>query len=177
MSTYTYKLADPTDDYQDALGLLYAIKEDLHLANKEACAKIIDVCFEKGGIVLGYDEQTVVSLGGFFWGDPTEAYRDSSVGFVYVAAILPEYRLSRVFFVGLRFLLQTLKQLGAGQVRMQARKGDPYTNRLYSRFARPLGEGKSLRGDAVLTYGNEIEAALTYFEGRRPQVASETAVA
>ena len=110
MSSYTYKLSDPTADYQDAVNLLYATKDELRLPDRATCRKVIDLCFEKGGITLGYDGSTTCALGGFFFGDPNEDFRDSAVGFLYVAAILPEYRLTRAFYGGLQFSLKALKQ-------------------------------------------------------------------
>jgi hypothetical protein len=51
---------------------------------------------------------------------------------------------------------------------------NPYTNKLYARFADFLYPDKTLRGVPVNTYGGSIDAALTRLGQRRRPVARQT---
>jgi hypothetical protein len=164
MNNFTSRLCDPEKDQDAVTDMLYAIKDDLCLANREAARKIATLCFEKGGVIGVYDGALLCSMGGFFYGEPEQDFSNKEVGFIYVAGILPDYRLSRVFFRGLVFTLQAFAAIGFQEFRLQARASDPYTNGLYGRFAARLGEGKSLRGDPVITYGGPVDDALAFLQ-------------
>lgn len=176
MSNFTSRLCDQEKDQEAVTNMLYAIKDDLCLPNREAAQKIATLCFEKGGVMGVYDGALLCGMGGFFYGEPEQDFRNKEVGFIYVAGILPEYRLTRVFFRGLVFTLQTFAAIGLQEFRLQARASDPYTNGLYGRFAARLGEGKSLRGDPVITYGGPVDEALDRLQRkmRRPHLSRRT---
>ena len=142
--------------------------DDLCLSNREAAQKIVELCFEKGGVFGVYDEDLLCGMAGFFCGEPDQDFRNKEIAFLYVAGILPQYRLSRVFLRGLVFALRSFAAMGLREIRLQARATDPYTNKLYGRFAHKVAEGKSLRGDPVITYGGTIEDGLARLQWRRP---------
>jgi len=167
MNKIISKLCDQEKDQQAVTDMLYALKDDLCLPNREAARKIVELCFEKGGVIGVYDGSLLCGMAGFFYGEPEQNFRNREIAFLYVAGILPRYRLSRVFRNGLIFALQMFKGMAFQEIRMQARAGDPYTNGLYARFATRLGESKSLRGDTVFTYGGTIDDALSYLQRRK----------
>ncbi len=182
MNTFSAKLCDQKQDTRAVTEMLYALKDDLCLLNREAAQKIVELCFKKGGVIGVYDGSLLCGMAGFFYGEPEQNFRNTDVAFLYVAGILPQYRLSRVFLRGLVFALQSFEMMGFQEFRLQARAIDPYTNKLYGRFANKLAESKSLRGDAVVTYGGMIDEALGYLQWSKrrrvlPQSADEVLTA
>jgi hypothetical protein len=168
MTTFTTKLCDREKDLSAVTDMLFALKDDLCLSNREAAQRIVELCFEKGGVFGVYDGDLLCGMAGFFCGEPDRDFGNKEIAFLYVAGILPQYRLSRVFLRGLIFALQTVEARGFQEIRLQARATDPYTNKLYERFAHKVAEGKSLRGDPVITYGGTIEEGLARLQRRRP---------
>lgn len=168
MSNYTFRILNQRDDEEAITNLLLAVKDDLLLPDREAAQRVTNLLFEKGGVLGGYHGAQLVSVLGYFWGDPNEDFADKRVAFLYVGAILAPYRLTRMFHQGLSYALKELQTAGAREIRLQAEAANPYTNKLYRRFARPVAEGKSLRGVPVITYVVPIAAALDYLSrGRR----------
>jgi len=166
--SYSYKLLD-REDATAITDLLMAIKDELLLPDRSAAQKVTGLLFEKGGVAGGFHDGKLCGILGYFWGDPNEDFSDKRVLFLYVGAILEPYRLSRMFLQGLSFTLQMMQAEGAQEIRLQAETANPYTNKLYGRFARPVAKGKSLRGVPVITYGASIPSALNYLQtGRRP---------
>ena len=177
MNRYTFRVCDPTHGRDAVVDLLFALREELMLPDRPTAAKVADRCFENGGVLGAYDQGRLVGMCGFFYGEPDREFRNKEVAFMYVAGILPAYRLSRVFRQGLIHTLQEFKRSGRCEIRLQARTTDPYTNRLYSRFATRLGEGKSLLGRSVTTYGGSIDDALTYLRHGLRRASRRTTLA
>ena len=168
MSNYTYRILTQRDDEERITDLLLAVKDELLLPDREAAQRVTNLLFEKGGVVGGYHGTQLGGILGYFWGDPNEDFTDKRVVFFYVGAILDPYRLTRMFHNGLSFTLKELQTAGAREIRLQAEAANPYTNKLYGRFARPVAEGKSLRGVPVITYVASLTDALNYLcRGRR----------
>jgi hypothetical protein len=129
----------------------------------------VQLCFAHGGVIAAYDGSLLVAMLGYFYGEPQCDYVNNDTAFMYVAGIREPYRLTRVFYKGLIFSLQHFQQAGAKAIKLQAEAANPYTNRLYGRFALPIAHSKSLRGKEVVTYGGSIEDALGYLlRGKRP---------
>lgn len=127
-------------------------------------AQIVQLIFEKGGAIVGYHDDELVAMVGYFIGEPSREYANKEVGFIYIAGLAKSHRLSRAMWSGLGFTFRHLQELGVQEFRCHAREGDPYTNRLYSHFANRLGEDVSLRGDPTILYGNTIENVLAYVD-------------
>lgn len=167
-SALKYRFCYPQIDRTQVVDFLVSQKEELYLQDDSAVTQVIDLAFAKGGVFAGFDQhKTMQSMMGFFFGDPTRAFEEKDVAFMYVAAIAPNYRLTRAFHVGLKQVLQSFSEMGLSKIRMQAQATDKYVNKLYGRFARPISEGFSLRGQPVITYGGSIEDALAYFEPKK----------
>jgi hypothetical protein len=182
MSPYTFKVCDQRKDLEEIVDFLFDIREELYLPDRQVCQEIVDLCFAHGGVIAGYDGSQVVAMLGYFYGEPQCNYVNKETAFMYVAGIRKPYRLTLVFYKGLIFSLQQFQGTGVKAIKLQAEAANPYTNKLYGRFARPIAKSKSLRGKEVVTYGGSIEDALAYLgRGKRPlpQSADEllTAVA
>jgi hypothetical protein len=166
MTHYNFKLCTQNDE-PAVIDFLMTVKDELYLPDREAVVDMLNLIYAKGGIVGAFDGDTLCGMMGFFYGEPDQAYANTEVVFLYVAAIADEYRLSRVFHKGLSFALRTFEQMGKREIRLQAEAANPYTNKLYGRFASFLYESKTLRGIPVNTYGNSIDAALSRLDWRR----------
>ena len=89
-----------------------------------------------------------------------------------MAAILPDFRGTRLFHSSLTTLLHKMQKEGIMTIRMQAEVINPFTNKLYGSFARKLGPGKTLRGIDVNVYGAPITEALAALPGRKRPFAA-----
>ncbi len=127
-----------------------------------------DILFTRGGITGGYYKNEMVGALGYFFGEPDQGFNNKEVLFLYVVGILPDYRATRLFDQNLAYTLRQMRGTCVTEVRMQAEVTDAYTNRLYSRFATPIGLGKSLRDKDVIIYRTTLEDALVYLQGKRP---------
>lgn len=173
MTQYRYKFCDATLDRAAVIDLFIAVKDELHLPDRSAVEQMVDLIFTRGGIIAAYHRDQMVGAGGYFFGDPTDDFADKSLLFIYVAAILPDFRGTRLFHGCLVHLLSQMQKEGMTAIRMQAETTNPFTNKLYGRFARKLGPGKSLRGIDVNVYGAPITEALAALSGRkRPSAAA-----
>lgn len=159
-------------DEQATVDFLDTQKDALYLPDKTAVSQVVDLVFNKGGVFAGFDKQRQMqAVLGFFFGEPKQGYRNKEILYMYVAAMAETYRLTRAFHVGLTQVLREFQQMGLQEIRLQAAEGDRYTNKLYGRFAQPIGSEKSLRGKVAITYGGTIADALTYLErGKRAQI-------
>jgi len=177
MNTFTFKKCVQSEDQEAVVDLVFAIKDEFRLPNREAAEKIVNICFEHGGVVGAYYGSQMVGMMGYFKGEPDKDYQNKETAFLYVACITEEFRLTRLFRQGLLFALREFRKMGLKEIRLQAEATNPYTNRLYSRFAQPLGESRSLRGHRVITYGGTLDEALRYLEPKRRPVSRPKTVA
>ncbi|MCA9996529.1 MAG: hypothetical protein KDE56_12310 [Anaerolineales bacterium] len=170
-TAFSFRFCFPQIDRQTAVSFLYQNKEELHLADETAVSQVVDLVFDKGGVFGGFDrQQQMQGMLGFFFGEPQQEYRNKEVLFMYVAAIAPSYRLTRMFHTALTTALHEFQKMGLEEIRLQAEDIDRYTNKLYGRFAQPISEDVTIRGIKVITYGGSIENALAYLQrGRQPQ--------
>ena len=174
MSSYSYKFCVQSEDQEAIIDLLFSLREELCLPDRQSCQKITEHCFAHGGVFGAYDGPLLTGMMGFFYGEPGCDYANKEVVFMYVAGIRPEYRLSRIFLIGLRIVLQAFQEKGLKGLKLQAAANNPYTNRLYSRFADHIGSGVSLRGYKTVTYGSSIHDALKRLQrGKRRRVAAQ----
>lgn len=156
--TIQFRLCFKPLDYETLEDFLMTQQEELELSDREGAKRIIDLSFEKGGVIGGFDHLgQMQAMFGFFFGDPSEGYADKQLMYVYVAAISKPYRLSRTFLKGMAAILQEATCLNIDQFRMHALVSDPYINRLYSKFSSPLGESKYLRGRYMTAYGGSVD--------------------
>lgn len=161
MNQFVYKACVPKD--QDAVTDLYfATKKELCLPDRDAAQKVTDLLFAKGHVVGAYHNDILVGALGYFLGEPKHKFANKELLYLYVAAILPRYRMTRIAHQVLLFTLQMHKGGRVQQIRLQAAADNPYTNKLYGRFAQPIAKGKSPRGVPVITYGGSIDDAIAY---------------
>lgn len=171
LSKLTYRYCFKQIDELAIRRFLMAQKEDLLLEGETAVQKIIDLLFEQGGVLAIFDPAgEIVAMMGFFFGDPQKEFKDKETLYMYVGAIAKPYRMTRLFYQGMLFVMQKGHEMGMTLFRMQANIHDPYINKLYGRMGRPLGESKTLRGHPVMTYGGSILELL----GRYGRVAQKT---
>ena len=173
MSKVIFKICIPADKPEIA-NLLWSLRTELLLDSYSAAEKVIDVSFEKGGALGGYIDDELVAMLGYFLGDPADGFADKGVGFIYVTGIARQYQMGRLFLRGMAFTMPFFKSIGIHAIRCQASVHDPYTNRLYSRFAQKLGQSVSLNGKPAIQYGSSLDDVLTYM--RRRQSLVEIAV-
>ena len=176
MSPYTFKVCNQMEDQEEIVDFLFDIREELYLPDRKVCREIVQLCFAHGGVIAAYDGSLLVAMLGYFYGEPQCDYVNNDTAFMYVAGIREPYRLTRVFYKGLIFSLQQFQKAGARAIKLQAEAANPYTNKLYGRFARPIAKSKSLRGKEVITYSGSIEEALGYMQrGKRRSVLPQNA--
>ncbi len=167
-SALKYRFCYPQIDRTQVVNFLTSQREELYLQDESAVIQVADLVFQNGGVWAGFDHaKQLQSMMGFFFGDPSNDFAEKEVAFMYVAAIAPAFRLTRAFHVGLKQVLDQFQMMGLEAIRMQAKATDKYANKLYGRFARPISEGLSLRGQPVITYGGSIDDALAYLEPKK----------
>ena len=164
---WTYRLCFKQLDGEQLADLLWERRDKLFLDDRSAAIKIVDMLFENGGAMGAFDKNNKLQgMIGFFFGEPTKNFTNKNTIFIYVAAISKQYQQSRVFLKGLLLIARQSKQLGIDQFKMQASLTDTYNNRLYSKFAQPMGEEANLRGFPVMSYSGSMQAVLKKFESR-----------
>ena len=168
MSNLTFSICTKHDE-SAIIDFLWSIKADLMLPNRTVIEEMTALLFEKGGLLAGYKDGQMIAVLGYFLGEPGRNYANKEVGFVYLTAIGKPYRMTRVCSQGLQFTMETLKEMGIREVRFHAAEDDPYTNRLYSHFAKPLGQELNRRGHRCILYGNTIDNVLAYLSNRLTQ--------
>jgi hypothetical protein len=166
MNHFTYRICQP-DEKEAVTDVYFANREALCLPDRDAAAKVTELLFAKGQVTGGYHGEKLVGALGYFLGEPQHDLANKEVLYLYVGAILPEYQLTRLFFQGLLFTLQRYRETAVTQLKLQAEAANPYTNRLYGRFARPIAREKSPRGVPVITYGSSIEQAIACLTRRK----------
>lgn len=175
-TTIKYRPCYQQIDEGSLVDFLYVQKDELFLPDKTAVSQVIDVLFHKGGIFGAFDRQEQMqAMLGFFFGEPGKEYANKETGFIYVTAIARSYRLTRLFRDGFAYSLRQFQQMGVNEIRLQAGEMDRYTNKLYGRFAHPLGKGTTLRGKPVITYGNTVDDALAALERHKRTKIRHTA--
>jgi hypothetical protein len=162
------------DDETILNDFLMTVKDELYLPDREAVTSMSELVFTNGGFVGAFQQEKLCGTMGFFYGEPDQAFRNTEVVFLYVAAIADEFRLSRVFHKGLLFALREFEQMDKREIRLQAEAANPYTNKLYGRFASFLYTSKTLRGISVNTYGDSIGNALNCLDRRRYRRARQS---
>ncbi len=157
-SDIQYRLCFKHLDQEKLSNFLWTQKDDLFLPDHESAQKVVDLVFEKGGILAGFDSSNrIQAMFGFFFGDPSDEYANKELMFVYVAAVSKSYQLSRTFLRGMASLAHEGARLKIDQFRMHASVTDKYINRLYSKFSNPLGESNNLRGYPVMVYEGSLD--------------------
>ncbi len=139
-------------DHDAMVDFLHSLGDELAIDKREVAEEMVRLLAAKGGALAGFADGSIVALVGYFKGDPSRQYEDEDVCFIYVSGIAQNYRLTRVFLDGYRALMQELASSGFTEIRCQASKENPYTNRLYSRLFRPDGETINRRGFPVNQY-------------------------
>ena len=172
--TYSYYHFQNGEARQQIIDFLTAIGDELYLPDRQAAKKVADLCYEKGGFIAIYAGDVLCGVSGYFIGEPQCDFVNTDVAFMYVAGILPKYRRTRLFVTGLAFALAEFEKIGLRTFRLQAEAANPYTNRLYARFATLQGRSHSIRGVAVNCYEGDTALALDSLdEGRRPLIQTK----
>ena len=161
MTKVTFKVCAETDKVS-VTDFLLSIGEELYIDSRKTAEDIVHFTFARGGMVASYADDQIVGVGGYLCGDPSANFANQDIGFLYLAAVEKTYRLSRVFSRGLSFTINHLKSLGVRELRLHAREEDPYTNRLYSHFAKPLRKEPNMRGIPCILYSCLLEEGIHY---------------
>ena len=172
MTIYSGKKCVQHADQNAIVNLFDATRDELYLPDRNTVEQLINKCFSKGSVIGAYVKDELGGAMGYFYGEPDLNYVNKEVVFMYMAAILPKYRCSRLFHQVFISTLQQFQKEGKTEIRLQAEADNPYTNKLYSRFAEPIAEKKSLRGKRVIEYGASINDALQVLTRRRKRTRS-----
>lgn len=172
MKNFAYRVCQPVE-YETVTDVYFANKEELCLPDRAAAEQVTRLLFSNGYVVGGYHGTNLVGALGYFLGEPQHHYANNEILYLYVGAILPAYRLTRLFHDGLLFTLQLYQGTAVTHLKLQADAANPYTNKLYGRFAQPIARGKSPRGVPVITYSGSIEDAIAYLTRRQRQLVHE----
>ena len=156
MANLTYKICSEADT-PALIDLLWSMKDELFLPDRNAAAEIIELLFQNGGTFATYDNNRMIGLLGYFLGEPADDFANKDVAFIYVAGLAREYRMSRAFQHGLAFALKKLSEFGLSEARFHAAESDPFTNRLYARFASPVRKEKNRRGHSCILYSRLLQ--------------------
>lgn len=147
-------------DQPKIIRFLESVKADFDNFDRQAVTEMTQLLYQHGGIIGGYKQQEMIGMLGYFLGEPSRNYRNKEVGFVYITALAQKVRRTGVARQGLWFTMQTMQGIGIERVRFHARKTDPYTNGLYSHFARCIGEEQNRRGYTCNLYEASVSEVL-----------------
>lgn len=166
---YTFEHLANYAAYEELFNFLNQLRDELYLADETAVYDVLERCYQRGGFLAGYAQGELCAVLGYLLGEPKKGYVNREVALLYVAGILKPYRRTGLFLQGLRFSLELLNEMDVCEIRLQAEAANPYTNRLYGRFAQPLGPARSLNDKEVITYGASVKQALASLElGKEP---------
>lgn len=154
------------NEAQDIADFLHSICDELYFSERKFAVEITSLLFTHGGVIVGTVNNEIVSVVGYFLGDPARHYANKEIGFIYVAGLAKPYRGTAAFRTGLRFLMETFKTLGLQEIRLHALEQDDRLNSLYSRFAGPIRKEVNRRGFPCVLYGNRVENVLTILDKR-----------
>jgi GNAT superfamily N-acetyltransferase len=160
----TIRTCSKEEDQQAIIDFLYTMKEEFLLPDRTAVEEIVNIMFEKGGIVGLYKDDCLVGFLGYFLGDPADDYADKAVGFLYIIGVSKPYRLTRVGHDLFHYTVRKFERMGLREIRLQAQESNPYTNRLYARFANPVGRSVTRRGARAVSYSSPIDDVLAYWD-------------
>lgn len=166
MSKITFKNCFPAES-ATITDFLWSLRDDFRFSTRDSVAEITDLLFEKGGVIGGYRDDEMVGMFGYFFGEPGRDYANKDTGFVYIAGLAKAVRRAGVFPNAVRFLAETMAQLGIRELRCHAAENDAYTNRLYGRLGQPIGTEKNRRGDTCILYANNVDTLLAVLGSKK----------
>ena len=161
------------NDRSDIGDFLESVKEDFAGFDRNVIDNVVERTFKRGGAIAAYQDKSMVGMLGYLHGEPSLNFANREVGYMYLTALAPRVRLTRVFPDGLLFTMQIMQDIGIEQVRFHALKTNPYTNRLYERFARCIGEEENLRGYVCNLYAASVSEVLASLSGWRRDVIKQ----
>jgi hypothetical protein len=144
-----------------------SIRDELYIKNNRAVADMCNMFFTHGGAMIGCNDNEVIAVVGYFLGDPSEAYADKSIGFIYVAGLDPRYRHTSAFRTGLFKTMAIFQAMGLREVRLHALATDVRLNAIYSSFMETCEPQTNLRGLACNLYRGSIEYVLATARSRQ----------
>ena len=168
MSKVTFKNCSPAES-TTITDFLWSMRDDFRFSKFSNVTAITDLLFEKGGVIGGYCDGEMVGMFGYFFGEPSRDYANKYTGFIYIAGLAKAVRRAGIFPNAVRFLAQTMAQLGVHELRCHAAEDDAYTNRLYSRLGQPIGTEKNRRGDTCILYANRVDTLLALLGSKSPK--------
>lgn len=169
MSQTQFELCTP-DDAAAVNRFLWSLKDDLFFTEKEAVEEVTQTLFQHGGILVAYQDGQMVALLGYLMGDPTKAYQNKDLGFLYVVGLAESVRRTRIMFEGLSFAVQIFVSKGIETFRFHALETDQNVNRMYSLLARPIGKEPNRRGLPCNLY----EASIKELSAVLPRLSPST---
>jgi hypothetical protein len=124
-------------------------------------------------IILVVDELDQVVGWGHYQYVTTEHEPDpqGEIVFIHSVILIPEYRSSRVFFTGFRYLVNQIigENPQVKQVQFFAQMENVYLNRLYAKFARIIGQRDGYHGRENV-YATEIGPLSAYLSTGRSTI-------
>ncbi|MBT3405317.1 GNAT family N-acetyltransferase [archaeon] len=119
---------------------------------------VVDLFLKKGKILIAEYKTKPVGLLGYCLGEPSTDYCDSSVGYIYLTILHPEYRGKPS--ISKELLKRVTKEMeidGVKEVRFKAYKDNEYTTELYSKLAKPVREELNTQGKLCVLYGVDLK--------------------
>lgn len=97
---------------------------------------------EHGGAVCAESGGETVGCAGYYIGTPEQDFADRSTVLFSCAIALETRSASRLFVLGWKAMIEDLRQTGAriAEIRFHALKENEVLNRMYRKFASPIGE-------------------------------------
>lgn len=118
----------------------------------------VDSFLERGKILIAERQTEPIGLVGYLLGEPSQNYSNPSIGYIYLAVVHPEYRNKPTIVKELlRRITAEMDSDGVREVRFKAFKDNNYTNELYSKLAKPIGEEHNTQGKLCVLYGVDLQ--------------------
>lgn len=145
--------------FEECVRLFVELKDDFgeNAVDDDIIRKSVSIAFEKGKVYVAERAPgEPFGLVGYTFGDPDEQYRDPAVAFVLFVMLKPDNRQTMAFMQGFAIMAQYLQASGVREMRLKALKSNPYTNRLYSKFAERKAEVLNMKGLPCILYSADV---------------------
>lgn len=164
--TVSFRLCTADEDYAAYCQYFIQHRKQFHASYMlgDAIAHLIGYLQEARIVLVLNDMEQIVGAGHYMIIDEEQQFDESgTTAFIPTTILSPGYRQSRVFYTGLREFVRIILA-DASQVnklRFEAQSDNDYLNRLYSKFASPIGEQEGPFGNMVI-YSTDVEPLKAY---------------
>jgi hypothetical protein len=164
--TVSFRLCTANEDYAAYCQYFIQHRKQFHASYKlgDAIAHLIGYMQEARIVLVLNDTEQIVGAGHYMTVDEEQQFDENgTTAFIPTTILSPGYRQSRVFYTGLRefvrIILTDAPQVN--KLQFETQSDNAYLNRLYSKFASPIGEQDGPFGNMVI-YSADVEAIKMY---------------